>query len=129
MTLRSFRVLSHSLTACCLVPFCVSPHVLAESLAVVPAGEVKVSVEVEVVRRQLGHPQDGHLALLLDWSNVILPLRLPHERLLQTGDHLSLGMHVLTRRAGKRGKEGEEKERNYIKQTSMVLYEKSSLLF
>ena len=74
-----------------------SPHVLTESLAVVSAGEVQMPVEVKVVRRQLGHPQDRLLTLLFDWPNVILLLCLPHQRLLQTGDHLTLGVDVLMR--------------------------------
>lgn len=65
-------------------------HVLAEPLAVVSAGKVKVAVQVEVVRGQLGHPQDGLLTLLFDWSHVILLLRLLHQRLLKTGDYLAL---------------------------------------
>lgn len=75
-----------------------SSHILAESLAVVSAGEVKMAVEVEVIRRQLRHPQDGPLTLLCDWLNVILLLRLPHQGLLQTGDHLTLGVDVLARK-------------------------------
>lgn len=76
-------------------PSFVSPHVLAESLAVVSAGEVKMSVEVEVIRRQLGHPQDRPLTLLFDGSHVIRLLRLPHQSFLQTGDHFTLGVDVL----------------------------------
>jgi len=72
-----------------------SSYVLAESLTVVSAGEVKVSVEVEVIRRQLRHPQDRFLALLFDWMNRILLLRLPHQRPLETGDRLTLGVDVL----------------------------------
>lgn len=72
-------------------------YVLTESLAVLSAGEVKMSVEVKVVGRQLGNPQDRPLTLLFDWSDVILLLRLPHQRPLQTGDHLALGVDVLMR--------------------------------
>lgn len=76
-------------------------HVLAEPLAVVSAGKVKVAVQVEVVRRQLGYPQDGLLTLLFDCPHVILLLRLLHQRLLKTGDHLTLRVDVL----GKRNKQ------------------------
>lgn len=68
---------------------------LAEPLAVVPAGEVEVTVEVEVVRRQLGHPQDGLLAVLSDWPGAIFLLRLLHQGLLQAGDDLTLRVDVL----------------------------------
>lgn len=54
-----------------------------------------MTVEVEVIRRQLGHAQDRPLTLLFDGSNVILLLRLPHQRFLQTGDHFTLGVDVL----------------------------------
>lgn len=50
---------------------------------------------MEVVRRQLGYPQDGLLTLLFDCSHVILLLRLLHQRLLKTGDHLTLRVDVL----------------------------------
>lgn len=71
-------------------------YVLAESLSVIAAGEVQVSVQVEIVRGQLGHPQDGLLTLLFDGMTVILLLRLPDQCLLQTGDHFPLRVHVLT---------------------------------
>lgn len=54
------------------------PYILAEPLAVVSAGEVKVSVEVKVVRGQFCHPQDRFLTLLFDWMSTILLLHFPH---------------------------------------------------
>lgn len=54
-----------------------------------------MSVEVEVIRRQLRHPQDRPLTLLFDGPDVILLLRLPHQRFLQTGDHFTLRVDVL----------------------------------
>lgn len=54
------------------------PYVLAEPLAVVSAGEVKVSVEVKVIRGKFRHPQDRFLTLLFDWMSTILLLHLPH---------------------------------------------------
>ena len=75
-----------------------SSHARTESLAIVSAGEVQMPVEVKVVRRQLSHPQDRLLALLFDWPSVnVLLLRLTHQRLLQTGDHLTLGVDILMR--------------------------------
>lgn len=65
-------------------------HILAESLAVVPAGEVKMAVQVEVIRRQLGYPQDGLLTLLFDRSDVILLFRLLYQLLFKAGDDLAL---------------------------------------
>lgn len=73
-------------------------HVLAEPLAVVSAGKVKVAVQVEVVRGQLGNPQDGPLTLVFDGPHVILLLRLLHQRLLKTGDHLPLRVDVLKKK-------------------------------
>lgn len=70
-------------------------HILTEPLAVVSAGEVKMAVQVEVVRRQLGYPQDGLLTLVFDCPNVLLLLRLLHQRLLKTGDDLTLRVDVL----------------------------------
>lgn len=54
------------------------PYVLAEPLAVVSAGEVKVSVEVKVIWGKFRHPQDRFLTLLFDWMSTILLLHLPH---------------------------------------------------
>lgn len=68
---------------------------LAEPLAVVPAGEVEVTIEVEVVRRQLGHAQDGLLAILFDWPGAVSLLRLLHQGLLQAGNDLALRVDVL----------------------------------
>lgn len=54
-----------------------------------------MAVQVEVVRRQLGHPQDGLLALLLDWPRAIPLLHFLDQRLLQAGDDLALRVDVL----------------------------------
>lgn len=54
-----------------------------------------MAVQVEVVRRQLGHPQDGLLTLVFDCPHAIRLLRLLHQRLLKTGDHLTLRVDVL----------------------------------
>lgn len=50
---------------------------------------------MEVVRRQLSHPQDGLLAIFSDWSGVIFLLRLLHQGLLQAGNDLALRVDVL----------------------------------
>lgn len=54
-----------------------------------------MAVEVEVVWWQFCHAQDRLLTLLLYWMNPVLLLRLPHQRLLQAGDHFALGVDVL----------------------------------
>ena len=53
---------------------------------------------MEIVRRQLCHPHDGLLTVLLDGVGLHLLLRLPDQGLLQAADHLALGMDVLGRR-------------------------------
>lgn len=72
-------------------------YILAESLAVVSTGEVKVSIQVKVIWRELSHSKDCFLTLFFNWVNIIHLLRLPHQRLLQTCDHLALGVNVLWR--------------------------------
>lgn len=74
-------------------------HVFAEALAVLAAGEVQVSVQVEVVGRELGHTHDGLLALVSDGVRALL-LDLAHQTLLQTRDHLSLRVQVLRDETG-----------------------------
>lgn len=85
------------------------PHLFTEALAVLPAGEVQVPVQMEVVRRELGHPHDGPLALVLDGVRPLLLLGLPHQSLLQTGDDLALRVDVL--RGGANGEGGGRSER------------------
>lgn len=57
-------------------PHLVRTHVFTEALSVLPAGEVEVAVQVEVVGGQLRHPHDGLLALVPDDVHARLLLRL-----------------------------------------------------
>lgn len=77
-------------------------YIFTEAFPVVSAGEVEVAVEVEIIRRQFGHSHDGLFAVALDLMSLILLLCLPDQSPLQTRNHLTLGMQVLTGRGKKK---------------------------
>lgn len=63
--------------------------------SVISAGEIKVAVKVEVVRRELGNSHDGLFAVVLDDVHPHLLLGLTNQTFLQAGDHLALRVDVL----------------------------------
>lgn len=71
------------------------PYVFTEAFPVVTAGEVQVSVEVEVVGREFSHSHDGLLTFVFYGMCPGLLLSFTHQTLLQTGNHLSLRVDVL----------------------------------
>ncbi len=73
-------------------------YIFTKALPVVSAGEVEVAVEVEVVRWQFSHSHDGLLAGILDLMSLLLLLCFPDQSPLQTRNHLTLRVQVLTRR-------------------------------
>lgn len=73
----------------------IAAYVFAEALAVFPAGEVEVAVQVEVVGREFGHAHDGLLTVLSDGVGTRLLLGFTHQALLQTRDHLALRVEIL----------------------------------
>ena len=82
----------------------INSHVFTEALSVLPAGEVEVAVQVEVVWRELGDSHDGLFTVLFDGVRPRLLLGLPHQTFLQTGDHFALRVDVLHREE-RRGEE------------------------